>query len=222
MENQFNYAHNDTSVSERVSRTAGLNKLNISPLLQEIRADAFARSIPVSSDETLGFLMTLASARGAKNVLEIGTAVGVSGICLINACDGAHLTTIERDKTFFDEAALNFERAGVSDKVTQLFGDAGEIIDTLNESYDFIFLDSAKVQYIKYLPRLKKLLNKDGVLFADDVLLYGWVNGEQPVPKKRKMLVEHVREYIDAVTSDEELISSIVDVGDGVALSVKK
>jgi predicted O-methyltransferase YrrM len=218
----FSYAHNDTSVPERVSRTAGLNKLKLSPLLVEMRERAFSRGIPVSSNETLGFLMTVASGAHPKQILEIGTAVGVSGACLLNVCENAHLTTIERDKNFFDEAKANFESAGLSERVTQLFGDAGDIINSLDGKYDFIFLDSAKVQYIKYLPRLKELLNKGGTLFADDVLLYGWVNGEKPVPKKRKMLVEHVREYIEAVTGDEELITSIVDVGDGVALSVKR
>ena len=89
-------------------------------------------------------------------------------------------------------------------------------------AYDFIFLDCAKVQYIKLLPRLKRLLKSGGVLLADDVLLYGWVNGEVPVPKKRKMLVAHIREYITAVTEDCELTTSILDVGDGIAMSVKK
>jgi predicted O-methyltransferase YrrM len=176
----------------------------------------------VSSDETLGFLMAVAASAHHKQILEIGTAVGVSGICLLQACNGAHLTTIERDNTFFEEAKTNFERANLSDRVTTILGDAGDVINSLEGKYDFIFLDSAKVQYIKYLPRLKELLSDGGTLFADDVLLYGWVNGEQPVPKKRKMLVEHVREYIDAVTGDEQLITSIVDVGDGVALSVKR
>jgi predicted O-methyltransferase YrrM len=78
------------------------------------------------------------------------------------------------------------------------------------------------VQYIKYLPRLKQLLKKGGVLLADDVLLYGWVNGEVPAPAKRRMLVTHVREYINAVTSDNDLFTCIVDVGDGIALSIKK
>ena len=78
------------------------------------------------------------------------------------------------------------------------------------------------MQYIKLLPQLKRVLKKGGVLIADDVLLYGWVNGEVPAPKKRKMLVEHIREYIAAVTEDEQLSTSILDVGDGLAMSVKK
>ena len=95
-------------------------------------------------------------------------------------------------------------------------------MSTLGGGYDFIFLDGPKVQYVKWLPRLKELLARGGLLAADDVLLYGWVNGEEQPPKKRRMLVEHVREYLNAVTSDDGLITYIADVGDGIALSVKK
>lgn len=217
----FNYAHNDTSVPERISRTAGLNKLKISDLAMSVREGAFARSIPVSSDETLNFLCTASAAKGAKNILEIGTAVGVSGLCLLQTCTHAHLTTIERDQGFFAEAERNFKAAGLSARVTQILGDAGEALPALCGEYDFIFLDSAKAQYIKYLPTLKRLMPRGGVLLADDVLLYGWVNGERPVPAKRRMLVKHVREYLEAVTGDEQLLTSVIDVGDGVALSVK-
>ena len=83
-------------------------------------------------------------------------------------------------------------------------------------------MDCAKVQYIKYLPRLKELMNTGGVLIADDVLLFGYVTGEEEVPKKRKMLVEHIKEYISAVTNDDELYTTILDVGNGIAMSVKK
>lgn len=106
-------------------------------------------------------------------------------------------------------------------RVCAVLGDAGEEIQKLDKEYDFIFLDCAKVQYVKYLPRLKQLLKKGGTLVADDVLLYGWITGETPVPPKRRMLCTHVREYLDAVTSDEELGTTILNIGDGVALSVK-
>lgn len=218
---EFTYAHNDTSVPERQSRTGNINRLRCSDFIRRIREGAFKRSIPVSSDETLQFITVLAAAKNATNILEIGTAVGVSGICLLDACKNAHLTTIERDENFYEEAGRNFAAAGQADRVTRLSGDAGEILPTLSGEFDFIFLDSAKAQYIKYLPTLKNLLPRGGVLVADDVLLYGYVNGEKPVPKKRRMLVEHVREYLNAAINDGDLLTSVVDVGDGIALSVK-
>lgn len=218
----YPYAHNDTSVPERVSRTAQFNKPAFGEEAERIRQSAFARRIPVSSDETLGFLTAVALAKNPKSILEIGTAVGVSGICLLNACKNAHLTTIEKDGDFFSEAQINFKSFNLSGRVTALLGDAGEILPQMEGAYDFIFLDGPKAQYVKYLPHLKRLLSAGGVLFADDVLLFGWVNGESPVPAKRKMLVQHVREYLQAVTEDCDFVTSVVDVGDGVALSVKK
>lgn len=217
----YDYAHNDTSSPERPSRTANVNKIKVSPLVQEIRERAFARSVPVSSDETLQFVCLQAAATGAKNILEIGSATGASGIALLQTCAHAHLTTIEKNPSFAGEARENFERAGLSERVTLVEDDAAQVLGELSGGYDFIFLDGPKVQYIKYLPALKKLMSVGGLLLADDVLLYGWVNGEQPVPKKRAMLVNHIREYLAAVQSDEDLLTYIADVGDGIALSVK-
>ncbi len=217
----YDYAHNDTSSPERPSRTANVNKLKVSPLVQEIRERAFARSVPVSSDETLQFVCLQAAATCAKNILEIGSATGASGIALLQTCAHAHLTTIEKNPSFAREARENFERAGLSERITLVEGDAAQVLGDLSGGYDFIFLDGPKVQYIKYLPALKKLMSVGGLLLADDVLLYGWVNGEQPVPKKRAMLVNHIREYLAAVQSDEDLLTYIADVGDGIALSVK-
>ncbi|MDE6791360.1 MAG: O-methyltransferase [Clostridia bacterium] len=221
-ENTFTYAHNDTSTPERESRTISLNKFKFSDFVREIRQNAFGRGIPVSSDETLAYLCTCALMAKPQNILEIGTAVGVSGICMLEQCTAAHLTTIEFNPDFATEAEDNFARAHMSDRATVVRGDAAEVLPALEGQYDFIFLDGPKVQYVKYLPQLKRLLKKGGTLFADDVLLYGWVNGERETPKKRKMLVEHIREYITAVTNDDELYTIIVDIGNGVALSVKK
>ncbi|MDE7075790.1 MAG: O-methyltransferase [Clostridia bacterium] len=220
--NNFTYAHNDTSAPERESRTISLNKFNFSDLVQKIRQNAFGRGIPVSSDETLAYLCTCALMAKPQNILEIGTAIGVSGICILEQCTAAHLTTIELNPGFATEAEDNFARAHMSEMATVIRGDAAEVLPTLKGEYDFIFLDGPKVQYVKYLPQMKRLLKKGGTLFADDVLLYGWVNGERETPKKRKMLVEHIREYITAVTNDADLYTVIVDIGNGVALSVKK
>lgn len=220
---EFNYAHNDTGGGERTSRTAQFNKLCCSDLVARLRQNAFGREIPTASDETLQFLCTLARAKNAKHILEIGTAVGISGIALLDACPDASLTTVERDEEFFYEAKENFGWANCEGRVLQILGDANEAVLSLpDDSFDFIFMDCAKVQYVKLLPRLKELLKKGGVLIADDVLLYGWVTGETEPPKKRRMLVQHIREYIDAVTVDVELSTTVLDIGDGIAMSVKK
>lgn len=217
----FDYAHKDTSGGERKTATARFNSPRIREEITAIRQTAFKEEIPVSDDETLNFLITLITALKPESVLELGTAVGVSGAVILDACKTAHLTTVERDGNFYNRAVENFKNLNFTDRVTAILGDANEVIDGLTDTYDFIFLDCAKVQYVKYLPRLKKFLKKGGVLVADDVLLFGYVTGEEQVPKKRRMLVEHIKEYIEAVTHDKELQTTVLNVGNGVALSVK-
>lgn len=219
---EFEYAHKDTSVGERKSRTAQFNLLRCSNLVKNLRRHAFMREVPTASDETLQLLCTLARVKNAQRILELGTAEGISGVALLESCPKASLTTVERDEKFFNSAKENFVKANCEERVVQILGDAAEEISALpDESFDFIFLDCAKVQYVKMLPRLKELLKTGGVLVADDVLLFGWVTGEVQPPKKRKMLVQHVKEYIAAVTEDNGLFTTILDIGDGVALSVK-
>ena len=217
----MDYAHFDTSAGERKTPTGKFNRPQISEQLSKLRVDAFKRSIPTADDETLQFLITFLCAFKPGNILELGTATGISGIAMLNTCPAAHLTTIEKNKAFFDEAQENFKCFGVDMRVNAIEGDAWEAIDMLSGTYDFIFMDCAKVQYIKYLPKLKKLLSSGGVLLADDVLLFGWVTGETEIPKKRKMLATHICEYVQAVTNDSELCTTVLNIGDGLALSVK-
>lgn len=217
----MDYAHFDTSSGERQTPTAKFNRPHITDELQRLRQSAFERSIPTADDETLNFIITQLRALQPKNILELGTATGISGIAMLDICPDAHLTTIEKNGQFYEEAKRNFKCFSVDMRVNAISGDAGEVIDMLTDTYDFIFMDCAKVQYIKYLPKLKKLLARGGVLLADDILLFGWITGDNEIPPKRKMLAQHVSEYVQAVTNDSELSTTILNIGDGVAMSVK-
>lgn len=217
----FNYAHKDTSGGERQTPTAKLNIPAVDEDLKALRKSAFEREIPTSGDETLCVLLTLAKAINPQKILELGTATGISGIAMLKACPNARLTTVEKSEEFYSEAIKNFKDAEVLDRVTAIWGDAGEeILKLENDSFDLIFLDCAKVQYIKYLPALKGLLRDGGTLIADDILLFGYITGEAEVPKKRKMLVEHIKEYISAVKADKDFTTSILNAGDGLCISV--
>lgn len=217
----FDYPHFDTSAGERRTATAGFNRPRIREELARLRADAFERKIPTADDETLNFLITFLSAFQPERILELGTGTGISGIAMLDICARAHLTTVEKNKAFFEEAVSNFKCFGVDMRTNAILGDACTEIEMLGGAYDFIFMDCAKAQYVRYLPTLKKLLRRGGVLLADDVLLFGWVTGEAEIPKKRKMLAKHITEYVHAVTHDGGLSTSIIDAGDGLALSVK-
>ena len=200
--------------------TASLVKLHIDEKIQSRREDALKRGIPVADDETLNFLLVLLQAIQPKRILEIGTAVGLSGTAMLSVCPNARLTTMELEEERYLEAKQTFADFGVTDRVNAYLGDAGEILSMMNGEFDFVFLDGPKAQYEKYLFDLKRLMKKGAILFADDVLLYGWVSGEEPTPQKRHSIVDKIRSYLDVVTSDEDLITSVLNVGDGVALSV--
>lgn len=200
--------------------TASLVQLNIDSQIAEKRADALSRGIPVADDETLQFLLVTLAAVKPTRILEIGTAVGLSSVAMLKACPNARLTTMELEEERYLEAKQNFIDFGVSERVNAYVGDAGEILAMMDGEYDFVFLDGPKAQYEKYLFDLKRLMKKGAILFADDVLLYGWVSGEEPTPQKRHSIVDKIRSYLHTVTSDKDFITSVLDIGDGVALSV--
>ncbi|MBO5026961.1 MAG: O-methyltransferase [Clostridia bacterium] len=200
--------------------TASLVQLNIDERISARRKDALLRGIPVADDETLQFLLLTLAAVKPTRILEIGTAVGLSTVAMLYECQNARVTTMELEEERYLEAKQNFADFDVSDRVTAHLGDAGEILAMMDGEFDFVFLDGPKAQYEKYLFDLKRLMKKGAVLFADDVLLYGWVSGEEPTPQKRHSIVDKIRSYLDTVTKDRDFITSVLNVGDGVALSV--
>ena len=200
--------------------TASLVQLNIDERISARRKDALSRGIPVADDETLQFLLLTLAAVKPTRILEIGTAVGLSTVAMLYECQNARVTTMELEEERYLEAKQNFADFDVSDRVTAHLGDAGEILAMMDGEFDFVFLDGPKAQYEKYLFDLKRLMKKGAVLFADDVLLYGWVSGEEPTPQKRHSIVDKIRSYLDTVTKDRDFITSVLNGGDGVALSV--
>ena len=188
--------------------------------LVSLRDRAKRRRDPATEDETLALLLTVARMRATSRILEIGPAEGLSSTALLLECTEARLTTIEVEESLWRSAKENFAAFGVADRANALLADAGDVLPSLEEQFDLIFLDGPKAQYIHYLPELKRLLTPRGVLFADDVLLYGWVSGREEVPYKRRSIVERLREYLRAVRDDPDFATTILEVGEGVAISV--
>lgn len=186
--------------------------------LNALRELAKAGRDPTAADETLDFLLGWAKEHGAERILEIGAAEGLTSTALLLETQ-ARVTAVEKDAARAQTARENFARFGVAERVELIEGDAGEILPLLNGEYDLIFLDGPKVQYLKYLPDCKRLLKRGGALCSDDVLLFGWVRGE--APKKRRMLVEHIREYLRALEEDGELKTTVYEYGEGLAVSIK-
>lgn len=201
--------------------TDGLFGPRTEDVILKKRADALARDIPVMDDETLNFLLTLIHSLKPKKILEIGTAVGLSAAAMLFASEESAVTTIECDEDRYLEAKKNISEFGLDGRCTCYLGDAGDILNMMDMDgkFDFVFLDGPKAQYLNYLPDIKRLTRKGGTIISDDVLLFGWVNGEPP--HKRRSIVEKIREYLVFLSNDKELMTTLIEIGDGVALSVK-
>lgn len=199
-----------------------LMRPNLDARLLRMRERAKEGRDPSTEDDTLQLLLTIARLSRPERILEIGTAEGLTSVALLCECKNARLTTIELDEERYRKAKENFALFGVEDRVNAILGDAADVLPSLEGEFGLIFLDGPKVQYKKYLSDCKRLLCENGVLFADDVLLYGWVDGRAETPAKRKMLVEHIREYLREVSADPDFITSILETGEGAAVSVKR
>ncbi|PKK95979.1 MAG: O-methyltransferase [Tenericutes bacterium HGW-Tenericutes-4] len=183
---------------------------------------ASENNIPVLRSKTASLLTSLVAIKKPLRILEIGTAIGYSGTLILeNAPKEAVLHTIEKDETSVNLAKENFEKLGLTSRVKVLFGDAKDILPNLEEPYDFIFLDGPKAQYINYLPHLLRLLNVDGVLFADNVLYRGLVFSGQDIPHKVRTIVKNLEEFLIEISENNELKTQIIDLEDGVSISVK-
>lgn len=199
-----------------------LTRLRTDGRILKLREALKDRRDPVCEDEVLNYLLMTVRALAPAEILEIGTAEGLSGAAMLLEAPSARLTTIEADEDRYLKAKENFAALGLSSRARCVLGDAADVLPALDGPFGLIFLDGPKAQYVHYLPDLKRLLREGGVLIADDVLLYGWVDGREPAPKKRHSLVERIREYLVAVAEDETLVTSVLDIGEGVAVSVKK
>ena len=184
--------------------------------LAALRAAAMQERDPTASDDVLAVLLNEAARIGAKRVLEVGTGRGLTALALLLA-GAEHVTAIERDSARISAARENFAAFGISERVELLEGDAADILPRLSGTYDLVFLDCAKVQYRRFLPDCKRLLRAGGVLCADDVLLF-----PDGVPKKRKMLAQHIGEFLQALLSDADFAAQVLPVGRGLAVARKK
>ncbi len=178
--------------------------------------------IPTALYETLNELVLTVSIHKPKQVLEIGTAVGISGSAMLSSFDDLKLTTIEKDEESFETAKKTFDSFGFSSRVKQYLGDAGDIIRFLEGPFDFIFLDGAKARYFDYLPDLNRILAKGGVLFADNVLFRGYIDGEVKFAHRDNTIVRNMRAFLNTLIEDKNYICSIYEKGDGILVAYKK
>lgn len=194
-----------------------------STVLEEIEKEALADRVPIIRKETQSFLKVLLKMKKPMRILEVGTAVGFSAILMSDQVSKeCKIDTIENYDKRIPIARGNFERAGKEDQITLLEGDAMDILRELEGPYDFIFMDAAKGQYIAYLPEVLRLLPKDGILVSDNVLQNGDViESRFAIERRDRTIHSRMREYLYTIKHHPELETSVIPLGDGVALSIK-
>lgn len=195
-----------------------------SGLIEQIEREALENRVPIIRKETQSFLKVLLEIKKPLCILEVGTAVGFSALLMSEYMPKeGHITTIENYEKRIPVARENFRRAGKEEVITLLEGDALEVMRALPGPYDFIFLDAAKGQYIYYLPETVRLLSQGGVLVTDNVLQDGDViESRFAVERRNRTIHSRMREYLYELKHDARLETSILPLGDGVALSVRK
>ena len=192
--------------------------------MEEIKQYAKDNYIPIVRDNTAKKLIEICKSASVKSILEIGTAIGYSGLLMLNNSN-ANLYTIEKDKDRAFLAKENFSKYCLNKRVTLVINDAeDELIKLikLNKKFDLIFLDGAKGQYIKYYQSLKSLLNPSGILFADNIYLHGLVNSDQPIKHKHRTMVNNLRKFISQLESDNSFETNFYDIDDGFSISILK
>ncbi|MBQ6811701.1 MAG: O-methyltransferase [Agathobacter sp.] len=192
-------------------------------VLDTIEKEALDSFVPIIRKEMQSFLKLLLAMQKPKRILEVGTAVGFSAILMAEynpyPCE---IVTIENYEKRIPIARENFVRAGKENQITLIEGDATEVLKTLEEPFDMIFMDAAKGQYINFMPDILRLLKKDGVLVSDNVLQDGdIIESHFVVTRRNRTIHKRMREYLYELTHRDDLVTAVLPIGDGITVSTK-
>ena len=208
-------------VDERIVTFINSLETENSEILEAVEQEALSTYVPIIRKEMQSFLKVLLMIQKPMCILEVGTAVGFSALLMSEAApEGCRITTIENYEKRIPIARENFRRAGKEEQITLIEGDAMDVLKTLEGSFDFIFMDAAKGQYIRYMPQVLRLLRLGGTLVTDNVLQDG--ESRFAVERRNRTIHSRMREYLYELKHHELLTTSIIPLGDGVAVSVKK
>ena len=192
-------------------------------ILDTIEREALDSYVPIIRKEMQSFLKLLLTMQKPERILEVGTAVGFSAILMAEyGPENCEIVTIENYDKRIPIARENFVRAGKEGQITLIEGDATEVLKTLDEAFDMIFMDAAKGQYINFMPDILRLLKKDGVLVSDNVLQDGdIIESHFVVTRRNRTIHKRMREYLYELTHRDDLVTAVLPIGDGITLSTK-
>ena len=193
------------------------------PLLQEMEEQALKEMIPVVTPTVGNYLNLLIHMSKAQSILEIGTAIGYSTIWLARAAEetGGRVTTIDLNKDRLKRSQEYFERAGLGNRITAIAGDARKILPTLDSTFDFVFIDAAKGEYLEYLSHIYPLIAPEGLLVVDNVLFRGWVVPGSDFPVKYDRMVSGLRQFLQDLCQNSDFSTTVLPFGDGLSVSRK-
>lgn len=190
--------------------------------IKQIKEKALEEHIPIIMDDTLEVVGELLQELKPNKILEIGTAVGYSAICFSKyLSEGGRIDTIERDKERAQEAKINIKDLNLEEKINIIIGDAMEILPTLNEKYDMIFIDAAKGKYPFFLKEAIRMLSDKGIIIADNILYKGYTLSDYNKHKQRTA-VRGLREFLKELEENEELKTKLLEIGDGLTITRRK
>ena len=192
--------------------------------LNEIEKFALETQVPIIRRSMQSLLKFLLKFTKPKSILEVGTAIGFSALLMSEyAPEDCHITTIEKYEKRIPIAKENFRKAGREDRITLLEGDATEILRELEGTYDVIFMDAAKGQYIHFLDDVLRLMKPGSVLVSDNVLQGGdIIESHYAVERRNRTIYKRMREYLYELKHNDKLLTSVIPLGDGVTVSVRK
>ena len=190
-------------------------------IIQDIKNESLDENVPIITDEVLNYMIFTARNIKARNILEIGTATGYSGLFLAQIANenSGFLTTMEIDEIRYGKAVENFKKLGLFEKNKMIFGDALKEIPKLdkNMKYDFIFIDASKGQYLKFFEMSYELLNENGIIFIDNLMFRGLVaTDKEEIPKRYKTIVKRLKEFIEKLNEEYNFV--LLPFGDGVGI----
>jgi len=188
-------------------------------LNQQIKQYGENHNVPITKDDTLDFLCKTINQENAKQILEIGTAIAFGSITMAENTNLEHIDTVEIDVERFKIANENIKNHNLQNKISTHLVDAMEFIKNCNKTYDLIYLDGPKGQYINQLPYLVKILKVGGIIVADNLYFHGMVTGEIPVSKGCRAMIKGLHKYIDEITTNPIFETRILSIGDGVGFT---
>ena len=193
----------------------------VKDVIIEMERYAKEYNVPIIEKDSIKFIMKYIKLNNVKKILEIGTAIGYSGILMASVDDKIELTTIERDEKRYMEAIKNVKKCGLEHRIEVVFQDALDV-NLIGREYDLVFIDAAKAQNIKFFEKFSHYLSPNGVIITDNIKFHGLVgNKSDELTKNQRSLASKIEEYIEFLKANKEYTTKFLDIGDGLSISYK-